>query len=180
MTRSQSQRDQYNANRRLKKERDREVRERTKDTPVSPADLEIQQDELRKLEKRTRGQPTDADGDIDFAYRNMALPTVTPLMAPSMAGWSWYIYSRQEPNKFLEICAKREDAKSKMAGTITNQRMEDDKRQQFAVIERLKKELTTDVAAIIKELMEKFPDDVLRECRKFDVEWKAFLAKEPG
>ena len=40
--------------------------------------------QLRLLEKRTRGNPTDADGDIDFAYRNMALPSVTPLMALSV------------------------------------------------------------------------------------------------
>lgn len=146
-----------------------------------PEDAGIQAsyaEELTQLARLTAGNPTDADGDIDFAYRNMALPTVTPLMAPSISAWSWYLYSRSEPNKFLEICAKREDAKAKMAGTITNQRMEDDKRQQFAVIERLKKELTMDVAAIIKELMEKFPEDVLRECRKFDDQWKAFLAKE--
>ena len=167
MTRSQSQRDQYNANRALKRQRDAEVRERTKDTPVSPADLEVLQDELRQLEQRTRGNPTDADGDIDFAYRNMALPTVTPLMAPSMAGWSWYIYSRQEPHKFLEIFAKRADAKAKQAGTITNQRMEDDRRSNFAVIERLEKELTLDVGAIISELMEKFPGDVRRVVAKY-------------
>lgn len=135
-------------------------------------------EELKQLALLTNGQPTDADRDIDFAYRIMALPTVTPLMAPSTAAWQWYLYARSEPNKFLEICAKRADAKAKMAGTVTNQRMEDDKRQQFAVIERLKKELTWDVAAMIKELMEKFPEDVLRECRKFDAEWKEFLATE--
>lgn len=136
--------------------------------------------ELRMLGKKTKGNPTDADADIDFAYRNMALLNVTPLMAPSPSAWEWYLFARNDGIEFLKICAKREDAKSKMAGTITNQRMEDDKRQQFAVIERLKKELTMDVAAIIKELMEKFPEDVLRECRKFDDQWKAFLAKEPG
>ena len=135
--------------------------------------------ELSLLSQRTRGQPTDADGDIDFAYRNMALSSVTPLMAPSMSGWQWYVYARDEPNKFLEICAKREDSKAKMAGTITNQRMEDDKRQQFAVLDRLEKELTLDVKATIKELMEKFPDDVLSVCRTFDAEWKAFSANHP-
>ena len=135
-------------------------------------------EELKQLALLTNGEPTDADRDIDFAYRNMALPSVTPLMAPSMSGWSWYIYSREEPHKFLEIFAKRADAKAKQAGTITNQRMEDDKRQQFAVIERLKKELTLDVEAIITELMEKFPGDVLRTVRKFDTAWKAFLAAE--
>jgi len=125
--------------------------------------------ELVLLARQTAGRPTDADGDIDFAYRHMSSPSVTPLMAPSMAGWSWYIYSREEPNKFLEICAKREDAKAKMAGTITNQMMEDDKRQHFAVIERLEKELTLDVEAIITELMQKFPGDVRRVVAKFDV-----------
>jgi len=135
-------------------------------------------DELQQLALLTNGQPTDADGDIDFAYRHMALPTVTPLMAPSTAAWQWYLYARSEPNKFLEICAKREDAKSKMAGTITNQRMEDDKRQQFAVIDRIEKALTLDVEAIVKELMEKFPMDVLKAVRKFDSEWREFIAME--
>jgi len=149
------------------------------EAPPPDEDEEQLQLQLRLLEKRTRGNPTDADGDIDFAYRNMALPSVTPLMAPSMSGWSWYIYSRTEPNKFLEICAKREDAKAKMAGTITNQRMEDDKRNQFAVLDRLEKALTLDVAAMVNELMEKFPEDCLRACRRHDAAWKAFLAAEP-
>ena len=135
-------------------------------------------EELKQLALLTNGEPTDADRDIDFAYRRIALSTVTPLMAPSTAAWQWYLYARREPHKFLEIFAKRADAKAKQAGTITNQRMEDDKRQQFAVIERLKKELTLDVEAIISELMEKFPGDVLRVCRTFDAVWKAFLATE--
>jgi len=142
---------------------------------MADKDFDVQ---LRILEKRTRGNPTDADGDIDFAYRNMALPNVTPLMASSMAAWSWYLYSRTEPNKFLEICAKREDAKAKLAGAITSQRMADDRRAQFEVIERLEKSLTQDVTAIVKELMEKYPLDVLTECRKHQVEWDKFLAQE--
>ena len=124
--------------------------------------------QLVQLEKRTRHNPTDADGDIDFAYRNMALATVTPVMAPSTSAWEWYLFARNDRDEFLKICAKREDAKAKMAGTITNQRMEDDKRQQFAVIERLKKELTIDVESIITELMQKFPGDVRRVVAKFD------------
>ena len=135
-------------------------------------------EELMQLALLTNGQPTDADRDIDFAYRNMALSSVTPLMAPSTAAWQWYLYARREPHKFLEIFAKRADAKAKQAGTITNQRMEDDKRQQFAVIERLEKELTLDVAAMIKELMEKFPEDVARECRKHTDACKAFFSAE--
>ena len=131
------------------------------------------------LERRTKDKPTDADGDIDFAYRNMAMPSVTPLMAPSTAAWEWYLYARSEPNKFLEICAKREDAKAKQAGTITNQRMEDDKRQQFAVIDRIEKQLTLDVKAAVKDLMEKFPEDVLLECRKHKEAWQAFFEKYP-
>ena len=147
------------------------------------ADSEPEQDaeiaeELQQLALLTNGQPTDADADIVFAYRHMALPTVTPLMAPSTSGWSWYLYARSEPNKFLDICAKREDAKSKMAGTVTNARMEDDKRQQFAVIDRLEKSLKIDVPAMVRELMEKFPEDVLKECRRFDSEWREFLELE--
>lgn len=164
------------------RDRKREVQKRTikkalqvhlaQDTGESPTQeqqsLVQMQVELRLLEKRTRGNPTDADADIDFAYRNMASPTVTPLIAPSTSAWSWYIYSRTEPNKFLEICAKREDAKSKMAGTITNQRMIDDRRNQFAVIDQMEKQLTLDVDGIVTELMQKFPGDVRRVVAKFD------------
>lgn len=135
-------------------------------------------EELKQLALLTNGQPTDADRDIDFAYRNMALSSVTPLMAPSTSGWSWYLYARSEPNKFLDICAKREDAKAKMAGTITNQRMEDDKRQQFAVIDRLEKAMTLNLEDVVTELMEKYPRSVLEVCYKFEAEWKAFMAKE--
>lgn len=140
-------------------------------------DAEFAED-LNQLARLTNGQPTDADRDIDFAYRNMALTSVTPLMAPSTAAWQWYLYARREPHKFLEIFAKRADAKAKQAGTITNQRMEDDKRQQFAVIDRIEKELTLDVEAMITELMEKFPRNVLDVCYKFQPEWNAFLAEK--
>lgn len=135
-------------------------------------------DELKQLALLTNGQPTDADRDIDFAYRKMALGTVTPLMAPSLAAWEWYLYARREPHKFLEIFAKREDAKSKQAGTITNQRMEDDKRKQFAILDRIESGLTVIVSETVQDLMSKFPRDVLRTCRKFDAEWKAFIAEE--
>ncbi len=134
--------------------------------------------QLSLLEQRTKGRPTDADADIDFAYGKMALDDTMPLDAPSLAAWEWYRYARIWPDKFLEICAKREDAKAKQAGTITNQRMEDDRRQQFAVIERIEKQLTLDVKSIIKDLMDKFPQDVLTECRKYDAAWKEFLARE--
>lgn len=74
-------------------------------------------------------------------------------MAPSRATWQWYLYACREPNKFLEICAKREDAKAKQAGTITSQRMEDDKRKQFAMIDRIRRQLTIDVQGMVDDLM---------------------------
>ncbi len=136
-------------------------------------------EELKQLVLLTNGQPTDADRDIDFAYRNMALSSVTPLMAPSGAAWQWYLYACREPYKFLEICAKREDAKAKQAGTITNQRMEDDKRKQFAIIDRIERQLTLDVKGIVDDLMLKFPHDVLNQCRKHEEAWKAYFEKYP-
>ena len=89
----------------------------------------------------------------------------------------WYLYARREPHKFLEIFAKREDAKSRQAGTITNQRMEDDKRKQFAILDRIESGLTVIVSETVQDLMSKFPREFLRECRKFDAEWKAFIAE---
>jgi hypothetical protein len=140
-------------------------------------DAEIAE-ELKQLVLLTNSQPTDLDRDINFAYRNMAFSSVMPLTAPSGAAWQWYLYARREPAKFLEICAKREDAKAKQAGTITNQRMEDDKRQQFAILDRIEKQLTLDVRGMVKDLMDKFPREVLRECRKYSDAWKSFLAEE--
>lgn len=135
--------------------------------------------QLAILAAKTSGAPTDADRDIDFAYKHSANPTITPLMAPSLGAWQWYQYARDLPEKFLEICAKREDAKAKMAGTITNQRMEDDKRQQFAVIDRIIKQLEADVKAIAKDMMEKCPEDLLNACRKHKGPWRAYFAKFP-
>lgn len=139
------------------------------------AEIKIQ---LVLLAKRTSDLPTDADRDIDFAYRNSSNPAITPLEAPSLGAWQWYEFAKADPIEFLKICAKREDAKAKAAGTITSQRMEDDKRQQFAVIERIRKQLKLDVDGIIDDMMAKFPRDVLRRCRKHDAAWKAFIAEE--
>lgn len=135
--------------------------------------------QLALLATRTANAPTDADRDIDFAYKNSGNPGITPMMAPSLGAWQWYEYARNLPEKFLEICAKREDAKAKAAGTITNQRMEDDKRQQFAVIDRIMKQLQLDVRAVAKELMTKYPEDLLNECRKQKAQWKSYFEKYP-
>lgn len=135
--------------------------------------------ELTILAKRSSDLPTDADRDIDFAYKNSGNPTITPLMCPSLGAWKWYEYARMLPDKFLEICAKREDAKAKQAGTITSQRMEDDKRKQFAILDRIEKQLTIDVKEMVRDLMSKFPDDVIRECLKFKAEWASYKERFP-
>lgn len=134
--------------------------------------------ELAILSKETANSPTDADRDIDFAYRQSENPELMPLQCPSLGAWGWYQYARNSREKFLDICAKREDAKAKQAGTVTSQRMEDDKRKQFAIIDRIERQLTIDVVATVTELMEKFPLEVLRVCRKFDDAWQAFIAGE--
>jgi hypothetical protein len=164
---------------RRKQLRDEMLAKRALEESKAISDAEQIKIQLVTLATRTVGAPTDADRDIDFAYKNSANPTLTPLMAPSLGAWNWYEYARVWPDKFLEICAKREDAKTKQAGTITSQRMEDDKRQQFAVIDRIEKQLTLDVVGIVNELMEKFPLDVLRTCRKHDAVWKSFSEQNP-
>ena len=135
--------------------------------------------ELRELERRSKGIPTDTDRDIDFAYRHMDSQTVTPLDAPTISAWSWLTYAREERKKFLEITQKREDAKAKIAGTVTSQRIEDDKRKQFAILDRIEQQLKLDIKSIIKDLMEKFPEDTLLECRKYEAAWKSFHEKYP-
>lgn len=134
--------------------------------------------ELVLLATQMANVPTDADRDIDFAYRHSGNPGLMPLQCPSLGAWEWYQYARTSREKFLDVCAKREDAKTKQAGTVTAQRMEDDKRKQFAIIDRIERQLTLDVVATVTELMEKFPLEVLRVCRKFDDAWQAFIAGE--
>lgn len=141
-------------------------------------DAEIAE-EVKQLALLTNAQPIDLDRDMDCAYRNMALPSVTPLMAPSLGAWQWYLYARREPIKFLEISAKREDAKTKQAGTITNQRMDDDKRKQFAILDRIESRLTIIVSETVRDLMLKFLEEVLLECRKYTEAWKAFFETYP-
>lgn len=134
--------------------------------------------ELVLLSTQMANVPTDADRDIDFAYRQSGNPGLMPLQCPSLGAWEWYQYSRNSSEKFLDVFSKREDAKARQAGTVTSQRMEDDKRKQFAIIDRIERQLTINVVATVTELMEKFPLEVLRVCRKFDDAWQAFIAGE--
>lgn len=135
--------------------------------------------ELQVLEERHRGKEEDHDRDMLFAYQKMRRTDVLPLECPSPGAWSWYEYAQTDPNRFLEIFAKREDVKTKAAGSITNQRAEDDRRQQFAMLERVQRQLKIDVQQIIDDLMTRFPEDVLLACRKHEAAWKAFFEKYP-
>lgn len=135
--------------------------------------------ELERLALLTSNQPVDLDRDIEFGYHHASLPNVTPLMAPSTGAWCWYLYARDEPQKFLETYARRADAKAKAAGTITQQRMEDDKRQYFAILDRIERELNDNVEETINDLMTKFPFDVLRICRSHKEAWNDFLRQNP-
>jgi hypothetical protein len=55
--------------------------------------------------------------------------------------------------------------------------MKDDKRKQFAIIDRIERHLTLDVKGIVDELMLMFPHDVLNQCRKHKEAWKACFEK---
>ena len=46
-------------------------------------------DELEQLALLTQDQPTDADRDINFAYRHLGLNSLTPLSAPSDPAWAF-------------------------------------------------------------------------------------------
>lgn len=135
--------------------------------------------QLAELTARTVDQPTDSDRDIDFAYRNMSNVSLLPSQCPSTGAWQWYLYSLMYRDKFLEITQKREDAKAKQAGTITSQRMEDDKRKQFAIIDRIERQLQLNVDEAVDDLMSKFPDDVLDRCRRHKEAWDSYFQRKP-
>jgi len=48
-------------------------------------------EELKQLALLTSSQSADVDRDIDFAHRNMSLPTLTPLMEPRLAAWKAFL-----------------------------------------------------------------------------------------
>jgi len=136
--------------------------------------------DLMVLQSRTAGNTPDADGDIMFAYHSMSNPDLMPLQAPSTGAWNWYKYARNNPDDFLVIFAKREDAKTKQTGSLTQRAMEDDKRKQFAILDRIERQLTLDVNDMVDDLMSKFPENVLHRCRyKHPAAWEAFLKKYP-
>lgn len=122
-------------------------------------------DELKQLALLTKGQITDADRDIDYAYRMMGLASLSPLDCPSMPAWEWWRYSRQDSMKFLDVVAKREDAKSKAAGTVTTKAFEDDKRTQFAMIDRILESVAEDAEATVRDLAKRFPDELQASLR---------------
>ncbi len=151
--------------------------------PPTPGQTSLPQSlidaQLAELTARTADQPTDSDRDIDFAYRNMSNVSLLPSHCPSTGAWQWYLYSLTSRDKFLEITQKREDAKAKQAGTITSQRMEDDKRQQFAMLDRIERQLTQNLNDDIDDLMSRFPGDVLARCRTHKEAWDAYFAEHP-
>jgi hypothetical protein len=151
--------------------------------PPTPGQTSLPQSlidaQLAELTARTADQPTDSDRDIDFAYRNMSNASLLPSHCPSTGAWQWYLYSLTSRDKFLEITQKREDAKAKQAGTITSQRMEDDKRKQFAMLDRIERQLTQNLNDDIDDLMSRFPGDVLARCRTHKEAWDAYFAEHP-
>lgn len=135
-------------------------------------------EELRQLARQACELPIDIYRDMDFAYRNMSSPNVTPLMAPCLPAWQWYLFARSEPNEFLEMFTKFEEVRARTAGTISTQQMEDDKRKQFELIDKIMKELQFDLDSLIDDVMTKFPDDFLNACRRRHEEtWNAYFAK---
>jgi len=134
--------------------------------------------EVDALTARHGDKPTDNDADMTFAYKKMRA-TVTPLECPSPGAWSWWEYAQADPQKFLEIYARRDDQKLKAIGAASQQRMEDDRRRQFGMLERVEHQLQLNVTETVRELMEKFPEDVLLECKKHTEAWAAFFAKYP-
>ena len=67
----------------------------------------------------------------------MGLATLTPTDAPSVPAWKWYEYAQQAPSKFLADFVKRKDAKAKTGDALTDKLVEDDKRMQYGLIERV-------------------------------------------
>lgn len=163
--------------------RQRREEEAARRALAEPVDEESEQEkivvQLAMLAKRTSDMPTDTDRDIDWAYRFSGNPGMTPLLAPSLGAWQWYEYAKANPDKFLEVCAKREDNKAKQSGSLNAQRIEDDKRQQFAILDRIEKHLQMEIESVIKDLMTKFPDDTLNECRKYGEAWKSYFERFP-
>ncbi len=156
--------------------RDLEKAESPEEIRKKKREIEAQ---LIMLAERTGQTVPDHEVDMQWAYTNMGNPKVMPLDAPTVTAWSWYEYARTEQAKFLEAWAKRGDARAKAAGTVTQQRMEDDKRQYFAILDRIERELSDNVDETINDLMTKFPTQVLRACKKHEAAWKEFLANEP-
>ena len=96
----------------------------------------------------------------------MGLATLTPTDAPSVPAWKWYEYAQQAPSKFLADFVKRKDAKAKTGDALTDKLVEDDKRMQYGLIDRLMETMTKDYSAEIAELSDRCPDVVVEVLTK--------------
>lgn len=100
-----------------------------------------------------------------------------PSEAPSIGAWAWYEYARTDPKGFLTNVKKTEEARLKASGGVTQARMEDDRRQKFAVIDKIIAQLELDAESLAADAMTKCPEDFLNACRKHKGQWEAYFKK---
>tara|TARA_R110000824_G_scaffold6238_1_gene28873 strand:+ start:1032 stop:1691 length:660 start_codon:yes stop_codon:yes gene_type:complete len=105
--------------------------------PVLDRDPEVVDRDLDELEELvgTREGGSDFATDFEWAYRNITNAKVTPTDAPSGGAWFLLTYGRNAKAKFCELALRfftktgRENNEEK--------RIEDDRRERLAVIDRL-------------------------------------------
>lgn len=105
--------------------------------PVLDREPEVVDRDLDELEElvSTREGGSDFATDFEWAYRNITNADVTPSDAPSGGAWFLLTYGRNAKAKFCELALRfftktgRENNEEK--------RIEDDRRERLAVIERL-------------------------------------------
>ena len=91
-------------------------------------------DELEEL-VNTREGDSDFSTDFEWAYRNITNANVTPSAAPSGGAWFLLTYGRNAKAKFCELALRFFTKTGKE--TSEEKKIEDDKRERLAVIERL-------------------------------------------
>lgn len=121
--------------------------------------------ELEALTKATESSPIDSDRDIDFAYRNFGLKSLTPAVCPSIPAWRWWVYAKENPGKFLESFAARAEKRRKESAAGA-ERFSDDKRQQLAALDKLSKAMSMDVEKTVLELKSRNPFEFDAAIRK--------------
>lgn len=118
--------------------------------------------QIEELSIRTKDDDIDYDRDLDWVYKNMGRVKVPPLDAPSVSAYRLYEVARENPGDFVKKFSERQkEIRKDKSGSDERERSADE-REKTRALDRLMKEVTPDIAALVEDAIRLHPEVVIQ------------------